>query len=109
MSGRRSSNAEGNPEGTDGGCSCSVNDAPARDRTRVSAEQQADLIFRLFDVLLDIRDDLLRRMDQLLALPNLQQCCKTTLFPGSGSASMSPRESSTCARQSPAPYPVRAG
>src|SRR6266566_416307 len=55
--------------------------AAARNSARVSAEQEADLVLRLLDHLLDSRDALFRGLNQLFALPNVQERCETTPFP----------------------------
>ena len=81
MSGRRSSNEDGNPGGHRRRLLLLSQRAPARHCAGVSAQQQADLVLGLLDQPLDVGNRLRRAVNQLLALPNIQKvatppCCR---------------------------------
>ncbi len=65
ISGRRSSSADGSPAGTSGGISCSMNLRPRTTAPGFSSEQEADLVFRLLDLLLQWREWFPRRCSRV--------------------------------------------
>src|ERR1700722_3693903 len=71
ISGRRSRSDEGRPGGTSGGSHCSTR-RPARHSVRVIAKENADGIFLLRDLALQVGDRGIRRIKSLLCLQNVE-------------------------------------
>ena len=72
MSGRRSSNDEGRPGGTSGGSGCSTSGRPRGTACGIIAKENADGIFFLRDLSLQVRDLSIGRIENLLSLQNIQ-------------------------------------
>ena len=72
MSGRRSISDEGRPGGTSGGSACSTSGRPRGTALRIIAEENADGIFFLRDLPLQVRDLSICGVENLLSLQNVK-------------------------------------